>query len=56
MLEEDNEGFGMNSYNVKCDDPSCTNALNSSIFEELKEIKNVYKFFIRIRSLTISQR
>jgi len=42
MLEEDNEGFGINSYNVKCDDPSCTNALNSSIYEEVKEIKNVY--------------
>ncbi|CAD8176296.1 unnamed protein product [Paramecium pentaurelia] len=42
MLEEDNEGFGINSYNVKCDDPSCTNALNSSIYEEVKEIKNKF--------------
>jgi len=56
MLEEDNEGFGINSYNVKCDDPSCTNALNSSIYEEVKVIKNVYLFIIKIRNSAISKR
>lgn len=35
MLEEDNEGVGMNSYNLKCEDPSSTNALNSSIYSEM---------------------
>ncbi|CAD8094595.1 unnamed protein product [Paramecium sonneborni] len=51
MLEEDNEGFGMNSYNVKYDDSSCTNALNSSIFEEIKEIKNKYKNQQKLQSI-----
>lgn len=35
MLEEDNEGFGLNSYNTKCDDPAATNALNTSIQPDL---------------------
>lgn len=35
----------MNSYNVKCEDPSSTNALNTSIYVEINEIKNVNNKF-----------
>lgn len=42
MIEEENEGYGLNSYNEKCEDPSSTNALNSSIYSELNTIKVSY--------------
>ena len=41
MTEDDNEGFGFNSYSIKTEDPSATNALNSSIFSEMKTIHDV---------------
>lgn len=41
MVEEDNEGFGLNAYSTRIEDPSSTNALNSSIHEELEELKKV---------------
>lgn len=33
MIDEDNEGFGLNSFNenFKIDDPAATNAINSSV-------------------------
>ncbi|CAD8157418.1 unnamed protein product [Paramecium octaurelia] len=34
MLKEDDNGLGMNSYNVKCDDPIYANALNFSILRK----------------------
>ena len=44
MLDEDNEGYGLNMYSEKCSDPSSTNAINSSIFPELKKISEVILF------------
>lgn len=41
LTEDDNEGFGFNSYSIKIEDPSATNALNSSIFSEMKAIHDV---------------
>lgn len=35
MLEEDNIGYGLYCYDQVRDDPASTNALNSSIYEEL---------------------
>lgn len=29
MFEEDNEGFGLNSFNNMCEDPQCSNAINT---------------------------
>ena len=29
MFEEDNEGYGINSYNPMCEDPQCSNAINT---------------------------
>ncbi|CAK86316.1 unnamed protein product (macronuclear) [Paramecium tetraurelia] len=49
VLKEDDNGLGMNSYNMKCDDPSCPNALNSQNFEEVKEMKNVFCPIIKTR-------
>ena len=36
MFEDDNEGYGLNSYNEHCEDPQCTNALNTEIGTNLK--------------------
>lgn len=55
MLEEDNEGIGMNSYNIKCEDPSSTNALNTSIYLEINEIKNVLQFYIKLEIYQLSK-
>lgn len=35
MLDTDNDGFGLNRYNVRIEDPQSTNAINTSIFEEI---------------------
>jgi len=40
-LEEDNEGFGLDLYNSKIEDPQATNALRSYIVEDLKKIQKV---------------
>ena len=39
MFESENEGFGINSYNAMCEDPQCSNAINTEILSHLKEIK-----------------
>ncbi len=49
MLEKDNEGLGLNSYNPKLDDPQVTNAINSNIYEELQYVVNV-KLLIKIKN------
>lgn len=40
MFEEDNEGFGFNSFNPKCEDPQCSNAINTEIVSFLKNCKS----------------
>lgn len=45
----------MNSYNIKSEDPSSTNALNTSIYLEINEIKNVNTKYL-FRNLPIKQR
>ena len=39
MFEKDNEGFGLNSFNPMCEDPQCSNAINTEIVIYLKQIK-----------------
>lgn len=39
MFEPDNEGFGLNSFNAMCEDPQCTNAINTEIISFLRQIK-----------------
>lgn len=46
----------MNSYNVKCEDPSSTNALNTSIYVEINEIKNVNYKLLLFRNSIINLR
>ncbi|KAM3135130.1 hypothetical protein pb186bvf_012776 [Paramecium bursaria] len=43
MLEEDNIGYGLYCYDQIRDDPASTNALNSSIYEELNQIRKSTK-------------
>lgn len=38
MLDDDNEGIGMNTYNPDCEDPYNTNALHVTVFESLNKI------------------
>jgi nucleolar complex protein 3 len=38
MLEEDNDGYGMNAYNENVEDPQATNAINSSVAGDLNLI------------------
>lgn len=40
MFEEDNEGFGLNSFNPMCEDPQCSNAINTEIVSFLKNCKS----------------
>lgn len=40
MFEEDNEGFGLNSFNAMCEDPQCSNGINTEIISYLKQIKS----------------
>jgi hypothetical protein len=35
MLDEENDGYGLNMYNKNMEDPQATNAINTTIFEEL---------------------
>ncbi len=35
MLDDENDGFGLNKYNEKIEDPQSTNAINTSINEDL---------------------
>ncbi len=46
LLDEENETFGINIYNEKIEDPQATNALNSSIINEMKTIIQVEKIFL----------
>lgn len=39
MFEPDNEGFGLNSFNTHCEDPQCSNAINTEIITYLRQIK-----------------
>ena len=43
MLDEDNEGFGLDMYNIKIDDPQATNASKASVIEEFTQLKKVKK-------------
>ena len=38
MFEEDNEGFGMNSFIPICEDPQCSNAIYTEIVGYLKSV------------------
>lgn len=39
MFEADNEGYGIHSYNAMCEDPQCTNAINTEVLSFLSGIK-----------------
>lgn len=39
MFEKDNEGFGLNAFNAMCEDPQCTNAINTEMLSFLASIK-----------------
>jgi hypothetical protein len=41
MFEEDNEGYGLNSYNQHCEDPQCTNAINTEIITNLNALAKI---------------
>lgn len=38
MLDEENEGYGLNAYNQDCEDPYSSNAIRSSIFIDVSSI------------------
>ena len=38
MFENDNEGFGMNSFNPTCEDPQCSNAIYTEIVSYLQKV------------------
>ncbi len=38
MLDEENEGFGLDAYDEDCENPSTTNAVNSCILIHLKPL------------------
>lgn len=40
MFEEDNEGFGLNSFNSMVEDPQCSNAINTEVITFLKAINS----------------
>lgn len=40
MLDQDNDGYGLNMYNEKVEDPNATNALNTTIYFDLEDLKN----------------
>ena len=42
MLDADNDGLGVNRYNVTAEDPASTNAINTSIYVPLQKLKEVY--------------
>ena len=39
MFEEDNEGFGINSFNPHIADPQSTNAIYTSVIDYLNALK-----------------
>lgn len=41
MFEEDNEGYGINSFNSAIEDPQASNSINTSLIELLIEVKKV---------------
>lgn len=51
MVEEDNEGFGLNSYNSKIEDPSSTNCINSTICENAKKVVSMHEKSNRVKSM-----
>lgn len=51
MIEEDNEGFGLNAYNSKIEDPSSTNCINSSINENVKKVQILHYKNNKIKSM-----
>ena len=38
MFEDDNEGYGINSFNSHIEDPQSTNAINTEIISNLRMI------------------
>lgn len=38
MLDSDNDGFGLNRYIEAIEDPQSTNAINTSIHEEITKV------------------
>lgn len=43
MLDPENEGFGLQSYNQAIEDPQASNAINSSLTADLELIEKVEK-------------
>jgi len=41
MLDKDNEGYGLDKYNPKMEDPQATNASKTCILDDLEKIKKV---------------
>jgi len=41
MFEEDNEGYGLNSFNPAVEDPQASNSLNTSLVEVLQQIRKL---------------
>lgn len=41
MFEEDNEGYGLNSFNPAVEDPQASNSLNTSLVEVLHDIRKL---------------
>ena len=41
MIEEENEGFGLDMYNPKSDDSQACNALRSCIIKDMEKITKV---------------
>ena len=37
MFEEDNEGFGLNSFNPHSEDPQSSNAIHTQIISHLRQ-------------------
>ena len=43
MLDEDNEGFGLDMYNIKIDDPQATNASTNVTRIDREVLRKQYK-------------
>lgn len=48
MLEDDNEGSGLDAYCAHISDPSLTNAINSCIHAEIKALVQVFKITLKV--------
>lgn len=44
MFEEDNEGYGINSFNEMCEDPQSTNAIYTEVLTRINSLKKVTKY------------